>query len=528
MATNTRRGLSLLIGLGLVLVGLLSGILIMLIADDDPAPTSPPQVAERIELGSGEPVSTAAESDSGLTSDEVPEPGALNTLFRKVAGKVTPAVVFIQVESTSRMPEDQFHNFDDETRERFFRNPVPRQSVGSGVIISNKGHVVTNHHVVKEGDNIRVTLADKRQYDATVVGSDASTDLAVLRLDTDAELPAIAFGNSDEVDVGEWVIAVGNPFRLTSTVTAGIVSALGRQVGVINDRFRIEDFIQTDAAINPGNSGGALVNLRGELVGISTAIATESGSYEGYGFAVPSNLMQRVVQDLISYGEVRRGYLGVEIMEVNARVAEEVGLREIRGVYVDGVPSGGAAARAGIEAGDVILAVDGRSLGALNELQSTVARHRPGDTLDVTVWRDGTTRSFDVRLMGREDWSAETASAQSSPEEPPSRERDPSPSGAQLFELEAWGLGVRPLTQQERTAFEVDTGVYVAYVQNGSVSAEGGLPRDVVITKVGETIVQSVDEVLKALERAETSPRPALLRVQRRDGTSAFYEVPAP
>ena len=528
MSENTRRRSSLLIGIGLVLIGLLSGILIMLIAADAPQPTATPQVAERIQLGSGEPVTTSTDSDSGLTATSVPEPGALNTLFRKVAGRVTPAVVFIQVESTARMPQDQFHNFDDETRERFFRNPVPRRSVGSGVIISEQGHIVTNHHVVQQGENIRVTLADKRQYEATIVGSDASTDLAVLRVETEDELPAIAFGNSDQVEVGEWVIAVGNPFRLTSTVTAGIVSALGRQVGVINDRFRIEDFIQTDAAINPGNSGGALVNLRGELVGISTAIATESGSYEGYGFAVPSNLMERVVQDLIAYGEVRRGYLGVEIMEVNARVAEEVGLSEIRGVYVDGVPSGGAAARAGIEAGDVILAVEGRMLGALNELQSTVARHRPGDTLDVTVWRDGARRSFDVQLMGREGWSTETASAPQPSDESPPSERDPSPSGAQLFELEAWGLGVRPLTQRERTAFGTTDGVYVAYVQHGSVSAEGGLPRDAVITKVGETIVQSVDEVLRALERAETEGTPALIRVQRRDGTSAFYEVPVP
>lgn len=529
-----RRSISLLIGIGLVLVGLFGGILLMLALEDDAGAPSRPQVVDRVELGSGQPVTTrASKSDSGQASSvaapSVPEPSALNTVFRKVANRVTPAVVFIQVESTARVPEGQFQEFDDDMRERFFRNPVPRRSVGSGVVISSKGHIVTNHHVVQEAEDIRVTLADKRQYEAEMIGTDASTDLAVLKVDADAEFPSISFGDSDEVEVGEWVIAVGNPFRLTSTVTAGIVSAVGRQVGVINDRFRIEDFIQTDAAINPGNSGGALVNLNGELVGISTAIATESGSYEGYGFAVPSNLMQRVVRDLIAYGEVRRGYLGVEIQEVDARVADELGLDKIRGVYVPNVPPGGAAAQAGIEAGDVILAVDGRAVDALNELQSTVARHRPGDQVAVKVWRDGAIQSYMVELMGRQDWTADASPApESESESEPAPDPDSSPSGAQLVELEAWGLGVRPLTSEDRKAFGIDSGVYVAYVQNGSVSAAGGLPRDIVITKVGETLVRDVEEAVDALERAEESGERTLVRVRRRDGTSAFYEVQPP
>lgn len=528
MQNLSRRRISLLIGIGLVLIGLLAGILLMLVVGGESESQPRPQMVDRIELGSGQPVTTrTADSDSGLASTAVPEPGALNTLFRKVAQRVTPAVVYIQVESSRRLPEGQFREFDDEMRDRFFRNPMPRRSLGSGVVISDEGYIVTNHHVVDGAEDIRVTLADKRQYEAEVVGSDASTDLAVLKVETDAELSSVAFGDSDEVEVGEWVIAIGNPFRLTSTVTAGIVSAVGRQVGVINDRFRIEDFIQTDAAINPGNSGGALVNLNGELVGISTAIATESGSYEGYGFAVPSNLMQRVVRDLIAYGEVRRGYLGVEIQEVDAQVAREIGLDEIRGVYVADVPSDGAAAQAGVEAGDVILSVDGRTVNALNELQSTVARHRPGDQLAVEVWRDGAVRSFSVQLMGRQDWVADAA-PESDRESAPAPERDPSPSGAQLFELESWGLGVRPLTSEERDAFGVSDGVYVAYVQNGSVSGAGGLPRDVVVTKVGDTIVRSVDDAIDALERAEEDEGNTLVRVQRRDGTSAFYEVQPP
>lgn len=524
MDTNARRRTNILIGIGLVLVGLLAGILFMLLVRDNAQPPQQPRAVDRIELGGGERVTpTATPSDSGVAA--LPPPAALNTLFRQVAGQVTPAVVFIQVE-TSEQLSDRFQDFEDQMPDRFFRNPAPRRSVGSGVIISKKGHIVTNQHVVESAESVRVTLADKRQYEATVVGSDASTDLAVLKVEAPADFPAIAFGDSDEVEVGEWVIAVGNPFRLTSTVTAGIVSALGRQVNIIEDTFRIEDFIQTDAAINPGNSGGALVNLSGELVGISTAIATESGSYEGYGFAVPSNLMKRVVRDIIAYGEVQRGYLGVTIEEIDAQAARELGLSKIRGVYIGDVYPDGGAAQAGIQDGDVVLAVNGRSVNAPNELQSLVARNRPGDMLTVEVWRDGAERVFDVQLMGRENWGTDPPPERRREESSPPR--DPSPPEAQLFELEAWGLGIRAVTTREADDFDVSDGVYVAYVQNGSPSAAGGLPRDVVITRVNDARVRTVEDVLKALERAENGGEATLVQVRRRDGTSAFYEVPPP
>jgi len=528
METTERRRTNILIGLGLVLMGLLSGILLMLSLQDE-APVPQPRAIDRIELGNGDRVTTAtAPSDSGTrtSTSTVPPPAALNNLFREVASQVTPAVVFIQVENTASL-SDRFQEFDERMPDRFFRSPVPRRSVGSGVIISDQGHIVTNHHVVDGGDNIQVTLDDKRQYQAKVVGTDASTDLAVLKVDATADLPGIAFGDSDSVEVGEWVIAVGNPFRLTSTVTAGIVSALGRQVNIIEDAFRIEDFIQTDAAINPGNSGGALVNMQGELVGISTAIATESGSYEGYGFAVPSNLMQRVVRDLIARGDVQRGFLGVTIQEIDADAASELGLSEIRGVYIGDVYPDGAAAQAGIRDGDVVLTVNGRDVDAPNELQSLVARNRPGDALTVRVLRDRTERVFTVTLMGRQNWAEDTPAQRAPPEEAPPPQ-DPSPSGAQLFELEAWGLGIRAVTARERNDFGVGSGVYVAYVQNGSAVANGGLPRDVVVTRVDEALVRSVEDVLAALERAEKSGAPVLVQVQRRDETSAFYEVQPP
>ena len=524
MVNGVRRGTTILIGIGLVLVGLLGGILVMLLWGPAGSSTSMPRMADRVELGGGERVQPAAttRADTARPAD-VAQLATLNDLFRQVADKVTPAVVYIEVESTTAASE-RYRRFDEDMRERFFQEPQPRQSVGSGVLISKQGHIVTNRHVVSNAEEIQVTLSDKRQLEAQVVGRDEATDLAVLKVNAEEALPVIAFGNSDSVNVGEWVIAVGNPFRLTSTVTAGIVSALSRQIGISNSSLGIEDFIQTDAAINPGNSGGALVNLNGELVGISTAIATESGSYEGYGFAIPTNLMQRVVQDLIAYGEYRRPYLGITIDEVSAQVAQRTGLGEIRGVLIRNVHPNGAAHRAGLRDGDIVLTVEGRPVNAMNELQSTVARNRPGQEIALTVWRDQAERSFTVELMGDTEWLGDAAPTP----EPPS-ESEPDPSANELQELEAWGVGLRDLTRRERSGFSVSGGAYVAYVQGNSPADEAGLPRDVVITGVNGTAVASVQEAMRELERAQQGDEPyVLLQVQRRDGTSAFYEAPTP
>ncbi|MEX0746573.1 MAG: trypsin-like peptidase domain-containing protein, partial [Rhodothermales bacterium] len=322
-----QAGVKFLIGIGLVLVGLAAGILGMLVlAENATQPPAQGRIVERVQLGREAPDVEIPVPDSGI----VAEAHGLNRLFKAVADMVTPTVVYIQVEvPVGRDSARQwYHEFDGESRPRFFDNPL-RQSVGSGVLISNEGYIVTNYHVVENAERIQVTLADKRLYDARIIGTDPSTDLAVLKVDDGSQLPVIRLGDSDGIEVGEWVLAIGNPFRLTSTVTAGIISATGRQVNIIEDSFRIEDFIQTDAAINPGNSGGALVNLDGELVGIATAIATESGSYEGYGFAVPVSLMERVVKDIIEHGEVRRGFLGVEIQDLDARLARRLGMDRI-------------------------------------------------------------------------------------------------------------------------------------------------------------------------------------------------------
>ena len=546
-----KRRTSLLIGLGLVLVGLLAGILGTLLFSEAAQPA--PQFVRRVEFsGSPLPGSSArppmagsGTTDSSRTALSHASPqergptGQLNGLFRQVAGQVRPSVVYIQVESGQQvLPDDGLHDFDDDggNRRRFFG---PRRSVGSGVIISPDGYIVTNNHVVEGAESIEVNLADKRRFEAEIVGTDPSTDLAVLKAKGTANLPALPMGNSDAVDVGEWVLAVGNPFRLTSTVTAGIVSALGRQVGIINDRFGIENFIQTDAAINPGNSGGALVNMEGELVGIATAIASEGGSYEGYGFAVPSNLVQRVARDLIEHGEVERGFLGVSITDVTAPMARRLGLDEVSGAYISDVKSGGAADQAGLQSGDVVQSVGDRRVAAANELQSAVARRRPGDTVQVQVWREGTRRTLSVKLLGRDapvyrDWMSalggdDGPAPRPTPpggdqEAPPQKENAP----PQVFELEGWGLGLRALTQKERDAFERQRGVFLAYVADDGTASRGSVPRGVVVTAIGGHAVHSVEDALRALKEAAARNEPTLLRVKRRDGTAAFYEVEPP
>jgi len=522
---NRHRNTSILIGIGLVLIGLLGGILVMLFFVDRQAQQAVvPRVVERVELGRSQPLPTTP--DSGSTTLEI---HMLNRLFKDVAGQVTKAVVYIEVEGSGDMPRDWFHQFDEEELGgRFFRE-MPRQSVGSGVIISEQGYLVTNHHVVDGARRIEVTLSDKRQYQARLVGIDPSTDLAVLQIDLDEgeDLPALALGNSDAVQVGEWVLAVGNPFRLTSTVTAGIVSALGRQVNIIEDDFRIEDFIQTDAAINPGNSGGALVNLRGELIGISTAIATESGSYEGYGFAVPVNLMERVVQDLISYGEVQRGYLGVSIQSIDASAARRLGLDRIGGVYLDRVEGGSAAYRGGLRRGDVVLSVGGRRVNEPNELQSSIARHRPGDYVSVEVWRKGRTQTHQVILLGRDDPAMRNWIAGLDAERRP-LEASPRRPNLEVFQLEGWGIGIREMTRREREGFDIEQGVYLSYIEAGTTADEAGLPRDVIIERIDDEPVTSVEEVVRQLGLAAESSETVLLRVKRRNSLAAFFEMKVP
>lgn len=272
-------------------------------------------------------------------------------------------------------------------------------SFGSGVIISEDGYIVTNYHVVEESDEIQVVLNDKRTFTAELVGTDPSTDIALLKLES-TNLPYISFGNSDILKVGEWVLAIGNPFNLTSTVTAGIVSAKARNINILRDQsnYPIESYIQTDAAVNKGNSGGALVDLKGELVGVNSAIISPSGSYSGYSFAIPINLVKKVVDDIMKYGEVQRAVLGVTIKNINSEIAKKYNLDKIEGILIIGVSKDGAAKDAGIKEGDVILKINNIKVNSTAELTEQIGKYRPGEKVYVTIKRDNKRKQFDVLL----------------------------------------------------------------------------------------------------------------------------------
>jgi serine protease Do len=314
--------------------------------------------------------------------------------FLSTAKKITPGVVHIRI---AYGPGD------------FSANPLsfypesPTRSSGSGVIISDDGYIVTNNHVIEDASNIEVVMNNNQRYYAKLIGADPTTDLALLKIRA-KNLPFVRYGNSDKITPGEWVLAVGNPFDLNSTVTAGIVSATARNIRILRDRnnLEVESFIQTDAAVNPGNSGGALVNLRGELIGINSAIATSSGSYQGYSFAIPVSLVKKVMDDLLEFGKVQRGLLGIQIVDVNATIAEDLKLNVNQGVLVNHVNKESAAEKSGIIPGDVIVGIDGHRVNSASELQEWVARNRPGKEISVSYLRDGNQYNVMSRLKNIE------------------------------------------------------------------------------------------------------------------------------
>ncbi|MEQ9466153.1 MAG: Do family serine endopeptidase [Ekhidna sp.] len=328
-------------------------------------------------------------------------PEGLNFVF--AAKNATPSVVHIRTTYANGMRANSPFNefFKDYFGERYERRGGPARGAGSGVVISADGYIVTNNHVIEGADEIEVVLNDNRSYRAKVVGVDEDTDLAVLKVN-EKNLVAVRYGDSDKINIGEWVLAIGNPYEFRSTVTAGIVSAKGRNINILNGDYRIESFIQTDAAVNPGNSGGALVNLNGELVGINTAIASPSGAFAGYSFAVPVSLVKKVVSDLIEYGTVQRALLGIQIGDVNAQVAEQFDLNVLRGVYVSGVMANKAADKAGMQQGDVIVAIDDKPVNNVAQLQEQIAIKRPGDEVEVKFIRDGKEKITIAKLRNEE------------------------------------------------------------------------------------------------------------------------------
>lgn len=321
-----------------------------------------------------------------------------NLNFVLAAEKSIHSVVHVKTQYNQQMASGSIYDFF--FGPGYYSNPSPVQGSGSGVIISEDGYIVTNNHVVEKADYIEVVLNDKRTYTAKMIGSDPTTDIALLKIE-DINLPFISYGNSDNIQVGEWVMAVGNPFNLTSTVTAGIVSAKARNINILSKQFAIESFIQTDAAVNPGNSGGALVNTKGELVGINTAIASNTGSFTGYSFAIPVNIVKKIIADIIEFGEVQRAYLGVSIADIDGKLAEQKGIKKIEGVYVASLNNDGAASNAGLEQGDIILKVGDIEVNTVSALQEQISKYRPGDKVNLTIKRNGNLKQFVLTLRNK-------------------------------------------------------------------------------------------------------------------------------
>lgn len=351
---------------------------------------------------------------------------------------------------------------------RSFQQPEATTGAGSGVIISTDGYIVTNNHVIDNAAEIEVTLNDKRTFKAKVIGTDPSTDVALIKIDA-TDLQPITIGNSDNLKVGEWVLAIGNPFNLTSTVTAGIISAKAREMDIVPSERKIESFIQTDAAINPGNSGGALVNTAGELVGINTAIASQTGSYIGYGFAIPTTIVSKVVRDLKDYGIVQRAILGVKIANINDKLAKDKNLKTMDGAYVDDVVSNSSAKDAGIKQGDIIVAINDVRIKSVAELQEQVAAYRPGDNINVTVNRSNKEITLRVTLKNTNIVKA--------------------------VDMDRLGATLEPLSIQTKQRLNYNGGLLVDEVQRGGLFAKAGIYKGFIILKINNKTVSSVKEV---------------------------------
>jgi Do/DeqQ family serine protease len=380
---------------------------------------------------------------------------------------------------------------------RYQQRPQIAEGFGSGVIISDNGYIVTNNHVIEDAENIKVVLNDKREFEAKLIGADPTTDVALLKIDA-GNLPFLRYGNSNDLKLGEWVLAVGNPFNLTSTVTAGIVSAMARNLGINNEELSIESFIQTDAAVNPGNSGGALVNQRGELVGINTAIASQTGVYSGYSFAVPVSIVKKVVSDLKEYGEVQRALLGVNIKDVTADLAEEENLDRVEGVYVGEVPDDGAASAAGIKAGDVILSVGGMKVNSMAELQEKIGQYRPGDNVVVVVKRDRKEKQFTVTLRNKHG--------------------DTKVVRGDEKEL-VYGAEFENINNNDRQRLDIDYGIKVTDIGKGELK-DAGIEKGFIITSVNKKPVNNVSDLKREISN---SRRGILVEGIYPNGESAYF-----
>jgi len=380
-----------------------------------------------------------------------------------------------------------------------YRQEQPQYSaaVGSGVIISEDGYIVTNNHVVDGAENIDVILNDSRRFTAKVIGRDPNTDIALIKIDA-KNLTILPWGDSEALKLGEWVLAVGNPFNLTSTVTAGIVSAKSRSIGIMSGQLPMESFIQTDAAVNPGNSGGALVNVRGELVGINTAIASQTGSYSGYSFAIPVSIARKVVEDIRKFGEVQRALLGVKPGPVDDEYAKKNKLSKIEGVYINELTDEGAAKDAGLKKDDVILSINGTKINSVSELQEQVGKHRPGDQVAVLIKRDGIEKNYNVTLRNMKGNTSIV-------------KNDFSVLGAEFGEI----------SPKDKERLNIEDGVQVLKITSGKMK-NAGVRAGFIITDVNKIGVGNVEDIKRIISQSG-SKKPILIEGVYPDGKWAYY-----
>lgn len=479
----------LIVTLCIVAVAFAAGSLVRVKAADAPASAVP-----------GQPVDLTYAAEKSLPS--------VVHILSKINSKVTT----VEVENSN-----PFGNFFDpfgifgtpnqgqgNTQKRKVRTPESKGS-GSGVIISTDGYIVTNNHVVDGADEITVTLNDNKEYSARIIGTDATTDLALIKIDGNG-FPAIVIANSDDIKVGEWVLAVGNPFKLTNTVTAGIISAKGRSLY----QNQVESFIQTDAAINKGNSGGALVNVKGELIGINAMLYSETGSYSGYGFAIPTSIMNKVVADLKKYGSVQRALLGITGSDVKTYIdaqkdqGKEVDLGTTEGVYVADVVDDGAAQEAGIKSGDVIIAVDGKEIKKMAELQETLMKKQPGDKVTVTLLRDKDKVSKTLTLKNEQG----------------------NTSVVKKVDIDILGGNFREITTDQKEKYGISYGLEVTKVDSGKLN-DYGITKGFIITKVNSTAVKTLDDLQDIVKEASTGKEPVLyIQGVYPSGKKGYFAIP--
>lgn len=423
-----------------------------------------------------------------------------NDNFVNAAEKTVNTVVHIRTEIITR--GNSYYDFFGSLIEQLYggQMQVPNNvsvGYGSGVVISPDGYIVTNNHVVEGANKIEVTFNDKHKRTATIIGTDPSTDLALIKVDA-SDLEYLTFADSDQVKVGEWVLAVGNPFNLTSTVTAGIVSAKARNINILGDGSTIESFIQTDAAINPGNSGGALVDMEGNLIGINAAIASRTGSYEGYSFAIPSNIVKKVVEDFLQYGALQRAYLGVTISEITEELAADKGISEMSGVYVIDVTDNGGAKAAGIKADDIILSINNISVNSNSELVGIVGQYRPGDKVKVEIQRKSDIMEVEVTLKNLEGTEEMHKEGES-------------------FYNETLGIKVQPLSSSLKSELGINHGLKVVEVKDG-IFKQKGITNDFIILSVNNQRVSSENDLNKALNNG----RNGKVRIEGTNSTGTY------